>query len=120
MKLLIRTWIGAIGPFHAWGAADSLIEYADNSITTETLRQALRDDLRGSSGIALVLANHGNKTILPDALARALKVADRSEDADFNDLQSAAALLRDYGSDRDLTQLAGAGAQIPDGRPEVL
>lgn len=41
-----------------------------------------------------------------DALARALRVADRPV-SDYNDLQGAAALLRDYGSDQDLKQLAG-------------
>src|SRR5260370_10564074 len=73
--LLIRTWI-ANAPFNAWGSANSLVEYADNPATTETLRQALRNDLRGSSFIAMVLANHGNKTILPDAVARAFPVQD--------------------------------------------
>ena len=39
--LLIRTWI-ANAPFNAWGSANSLVEYADSPVTTETLRQALR------------------------------------------------------------------------------
>ena len=73
--LLIRTWI-ASAPFNAWGSANSLVEYADSPVTTETLRQALRNDLRGSSYIAMVLANHGNKAILPDAVARAFRVTD--------------------------------------------
>jgi hypothetical protein len=56
--------------------------------------------------------------MLPEALARALKVADRP-DGDPGDLQGAAALLRDYGSDQDLKQLA-AGAEVPDTGSEVL
>jgi hypothetical protein len=102
--LLIRTWI-AEGPLHARGSAGCLLEYADNPITTDTLRQALRNDLVGSSYIAWTLVRAGNQATLPEALARALKVADRPE-GDFTDLQGAAALLRDYGSDQDLEQLA--------------
>jgi hypothetical protein len=105
--LLIRTWI-ANAPFNAWGSANSLVEYADNVVTTETLRQALRNDLRGSSYIAMVLAGRGNKAILPDAVARAFRVVDdpQGPGADFNELQGAAALLRDHGSDEDLLRLA--------------
>jgi hypothetical protein len=105
--LLIRTWI-ANAPFNAWGSANSLAEYADSPVTTETLRQALRDDLRGSSYIALVLASHGNTAILPDAVARAFRVTDDPTGlgADFSEVQGAAALLRDHGSARDLTRLA--------------
>ncbi len=105
--LLIRTWI-ANAPFNAWGSANSLIEYADNPVTTATLQQALRNDLRGSSYIAMVLANHGNHTILPDAVARAFRVIDDPTGlgAGFNDVQGSAALLRDHGSDQDLTRLA--------------
>ena len=41
-------------------------------------------------------------------MERAFSVIDHSHttDDEFNDVQGAAALLRDYGSDRDLTQLA--------------
>ena len=105
--LLIRTWI-ANAPLNAWGSANSLIEFADKPMTTEMLRQALRTDLRGSSYIAMVLANHGNKTILPDAVARAFRVVDDPTGAggNFNEVQGAAALLRDHGSDQDLMRLA--------------
>jgi len=105
--LLIRTWI-ANAPFNAWGSANSLVEYADSPATTETLRQALRNDLRGSSYIAMALARHGNKAILPDAVARAFRVIDdpKGLGSDFNEVQGAAALLRDHGSDQDLTRLA--------------
>lgn len=105
--LLIRTWI-ANAPFNAWGSANSLVEYAGSPVATETLRQALRNDLRGSSYIAMVLATHGNKAILPDALARAFRVTDDPMrlGADFNEVQGAATLLRDHGSDQDLTRLA--------------
>jgi hypothetical protein len=103
--LLIKTWI-AEAPLHAWGSANSLLEYGDNRTTTETLREALRNDLAGTSYIAWTLARNGHQATLPEALARALKVADRP-DADPSDLQGAAALLRDYGSDQQLNQLAG-------------
>ena len=103
--LLIKTWISE-APLHAWGSAGCLLEYADNPITTDTLRQALRNDLAGSSYIAWTLARNGHQATLPEALARALKVADRPG-VDFTDLQGAAALLRDFGSDQDLTRLAG-------------
>jgi hypothetical protein len=102
--LLIKTWIGE-SPWLAWGSANSLIEFADSPVTTETLRLALRNDISGSSYIAWVLARNGNRAVLPDALARALKVADRP-DTNGTDLQGAAALLRDYGSDQELNQLA--------------
>jgi hypothetical protein len=83
------------------------VEYADSPVTT-ALRQALRDDLRGSSYIAMVLANHGNKTILTDAVLRAFRVTDdpKGRGTDSNEVQGAAALLRDHGSDQDLTRLA--------------
>ncbi|HEY7388554.1 MAG TPA: hypothetical protein VH640_08595, partial [Bryobacteraceae bacterium] len=105
--LLIRTWV-ADAPFNAWGSANSLVEYADSPVTTEAVRQALRNDLRGSSYIAMVLSAHGNKAILPYAVARAFRVIDdpKAFGSDFNDLQGAAGLLRDHGSDRDLARLA--------------
>jgi hypothetical protein len=103
-NLLIKTWI-AEAPLHAWGSANSLLEYAENPTTTETLRQALQDDLAGSSYIAWILAHNNHQANLLEALARALKVVDRP-DADGTDLQGAAALLRDYGSDQDLKELA--------------
>jgi hypothetical protein len=105
--LLIRTWI-ANAPFNAWGSANSLVEYSDSPAATETLRLALRSDLRGSSYIAMVLAAHGNKPILPDAVARAFRVIDdpMGLGAEFNEVQGAAALLRDHGEDQDLTRLA--------------
>lgn len=46
--LLITTWIGEAA-LHAWGSANSLIEFAGNPVTTETLREALQNDLSGSS-----------------------------------------------------------------------
>jgi hypothetical protein len=102
--LLIKTWI-ANAPWNAWGSANSLIEYANNPTTTETLRQALQSDLAGSSYIAWTLQRNGNQANLQEALARALRVADQPQ-ADSTDLQGAAALLRDYGSDQDLKHLA--------------
>jgi hypothetical protein len=104
--LLITTWIGEAS-LNAWGSANSLIEFAANPVTTETLREALQNDLSGSSYIAWTLVRNGDRDVLPQALARALKVVDRPAGGDFTDLQGAAALLRDYGSDRDLEQLAG-------------
>lgn len=106
-ELLIRTWI-ADAPLNAWGAANSLIEFSDNAVTSEGLRQALRNDLTGSSYIAMVLANHGNSTILPDAVARAFRVLDdpTGHGPNFTDVQGAAALLRDHGSDQELARLA--------------
>ncbi len=89
----------------AWGSANSLLEYADNPITTETLRKALRNDLDRSSYIAWAFARTGHQATLPEALLRALKVADRP-DAEVSDIQGAAALLRDFGSDRQLNELA--------------
>ena len=102
--LLIKRWI-AEAPVHAWGSANCLLEFGDNPATTETLRQALRNDAAGTSYIAWTLARNGHQATLPDALARALKVADRPG-ADPTDLQGAAALLRDFGSDEQLKQLA--------------
>lgn len=103
--LLIKTLI-ADAPLHAWGSAGILLEYVDNPVTTQTLRQALKDDLAGSSYIAWTLARNGQKGFLREALIRGLRVADRPN-ADFGDLQGATALLRDYGNDRQLQQLAG-------------
>lgn len=102
--LLIKTLI-AEAPLHAWGSGATLAEYANNPVATETLGQALRADVPGSSWIASGFVRGGNRDVLPDALVRALKVADRPG-ADGTDLQGAAGLLRDYGSDRDLEKLA--------------
>lgn len=102
--LLIRTLI-ADAPVHAWGSANSLLEFGDHPVLVETLRQALKDDISGTSYIAWTLARNGHKAFLADALNRALRVCDRPN-ADYTDLQGAAALLRDFGSDRQLDQLA--------------
>lgn len=102
--LLIQTWI-AEAPLHAWGSANSLLEFGDNPITTETLRQALGDDVAGTSYIAWTLVRNGHRDTLAEAQARALKVADRP-DAGNEDLQAAAALLTEYGTDEQLKQLA--------------
>lgn len=104
-NLLIKTLI-ADAPLHEWGSATVLLEYADNPVTTETLRRALRDDLNGSSYIAWTFAHIGHQAVLNEALVRALKVADRPS-GDLTDLQGAAMLLRDFGSDQQLDQLAG-------------
>ena len=119
--LLIRTWI-ANAPLNVWGSANSLVEYADSPVTTETLRQALRKDLRGSSYLAMVLANHGNEAIVPDAVARAFRVTDDPAGlgADFNEVQGAAALLRDHGSDQELTRLATIVRKYQASDTEVL
>jgi hypothetical protein len=103
-NLLIEKWITE-APLHAWGSANSLLEFGDNPLTTEMLRQALRNDVSGSSYVAWTLVHNGHQATLPEAVTRALKLVDRPS-ADYNDLQGAAALLRDYGSDRDLRQLA--------------
>lgn len=107
-ELLIKTWI-ANAPLNAWGSANSLAQYTQNPVTTEALRQALRNDVRGSSYIAMTLVNRGNKAILPDAVARAFRVVDDPAGfgTDFNEVQGAAALLRDHGNDQDLARLAG-------------
>jgi hypothetical protein len=102
--LLIRRWVGE-APLHAWGSANSLLEFGDNPLTTDLLRQALRNDLTGSSYIAWTLVRNGNQATLPEALTRALRVVDHP-DSDSSDLQGAAALLRDYGNDAELKQLA--------------
>ena len=106
-ELLIRAWI-TNAPLNSWGSANSLVQYADNPLTTEGVRQALKSDVRGSSYIALVLVNSGNKAILPDAMARAFRVVDDPTGfgSDATEVQGAAALLRDHGSDQDLARLA--------------
>jgi hypothetical protein len=103
-SLVIKTLI-ADAPVHAWGSTQSLLEYAENPVLTETLRQALKDGVAGSSYIAFILARNGHKAVLPDALVQALRVCDHAG-VGFDDLQGAAATLRDYGSDRQLDQLA--------------
>lgn len=103
-NLLIKTWISE-APLHAEGSANSLLEFGDNPTTTETLRQALQNDLAGSSYIAWRLAQGGHLEVLPEAITRALKIADRP-DAGQADLQSAVALLQDHGTDEQLKQLA--------------
>jgi hypothetical protein len=102
--LLIRTWIGD-APWEAWGAATSLVEFAKNPVTTETLRAALRNDVLGSAQIAQFLVQNGNREILTEALARALRVADRPADR-VSEVQAAGMLLRQFGSDHDLDRVA--------------
>jgi hypothetical protein len=108
--LLIRTWI-ANAPVNASSSANALIEFADNPVTAETLRKALNDDVAGSSYIAWIQAQNGHKAVVPEALARALRVVDRTPAANYNDLQGAAALLREFGNDQQLRQLAGIVAK---------
>jgi hypothetical protein len=102
--LLIKTWI-ADAPWQAWGSANALVEYAKNPVTTETLRQALRDDVPGALTIAFWVLREGNREVLPEALARAFKVADRPG-GNNGEVQDAGGILRDYGSDPDLDRLA--------------
>jgi hypothetical protein len=104
VDLLIQTLIED-APVHVWGSATALLEYADNPVAIEMLRRGLKNDLTGSSYIAWTFARNGQKALVQEALVRALKVADRP-DADRTDLQGATALLRDYGSDQQLHQLA--------------
>jgi hypothetical protein len=103
-ELLIAAWI-AEAPWNDWGSANSLIEFADNPLTAKALRAALQNDVAGSSYIAWALANAGHPTALPEALVRALKVADHPPERGA-DLQGAAALLRDTGNDAQLKELA--------------
>jgi hypothetical protein len=102
--LLIRTLI-ADAPVHAWGSANSLLEFGDDPVLIATLHQGLKDDVSGTSYIAWTLAHNGHTAVLAAALDRALLVCNRPG-ADRTDLQGAAALLRDFGSDRQLDQLA--------------
>jgi hypothetical protein len=81
-----------------------LLQCADDALTIESLRQALRDDVVRSSFVAWTFAHAGHPTALPEALERALKVADRPKTA-LTDLQGAAATLRDYGNDQQLKEL---------------
>jgi len=103
--LLIRTLIED-APVHAWGSRVSLLEFADNPVTAETLRPALQNDVTGSSDIALALARTPYHSWLPDAFARAWRVVD-TPDADPSELQGATGLLREFGADEDLARLAG-------------
>ena len=103
--ILIIEKLLADAPINAWGAAMSLIEFGDNPVLTQRLRQALSDDVEGTSYIAWTLARNGHKAFLDDALSRALRVCDRPT-GNYTDLQGAAASLRDFGSDRQLDQLA--------------
>ncbi|HLG96086.1 MAG TPA: hypothetical protein VKX49_07220 [Bryobacteraceae bacterium] len=102
--LLIETMIED-APVHAWGSANSLLEFADDPILTNTLRRALKENASGTSYIAWTLAHNGHKAVLDDALDRALRVCDQPT-SDRTDLEGAAALLRDFGSDRQLDRLA--------------
>jgi hypothetical protein len=102
-ELLIATAIADM-PAHDWGSANLLLEYGEHPATTEGVRQALRNDVSGACFVAFLLVRNGHRAVLPDALVRALKAVDDSK-AD-TDLQGAAGLLRDYGSDQDLRQLA--------------
>lgn len=66
----------ADAPWHGQRSGMALEEFATNPMTTGTLRRALKQDVAGSVGIALFLARKGHQDVLPDALARALRVAD--------------------------------------------
>ena len=103
-NLLIETLIADI-PLHAWGSAGVLLEYADNPLTIETLRQALNAELPGSTYVAWTFLRGGHQALLQEGLRRALKVVDQPS-TDLTELQGAAALLRDYGSDQQLRLLA--------------
>lgn len=101
--LLIQKLL-ANAPINAWGSAGVLIEFGDNPVLIESLRKALRDDVSGSCEIASALAHIGHTAVLDDALPRAVRVL--SQPVRTPELQGAASLLRDFGSDAQLQQLA--------------
>src|SRR5215472_587038 len=76
----------ADAPINAWGAAMSLIEFGDHPVLIERLRQAVRNDVEGTSYIAWTLARNGHRAFLDDALARALRVCGRPR-SNYTDLQ---------------------------------
>jgi len=94
----------ADAPINAWGSAMSLLEFGDHPALIAGLRQALRDDVSGSCYIAWTQAHRGYTAVLDDALPRALRVLSQPDRT--VDVQGAAALLRDFGSDQQLQQLA--------------
>lgn len=101
---LIQNWI-TNAPHHVSGSGACLLEFGSRSEITQQLRAALRDDLEGTSYIASMLVQNGYRSVLPEALQRARRVADRPN-ALFDDLLAAANLLRDFGSEHDLKELA--------------
>jgi hypothetical protein len=103
-RLIIRTLLND-APVHPAGSAVTLLEYKDNPVLIEGLRGSLNRGIEGSSYIAWALIRSGQKAFLSEALARALKVADRPK-GDRLDLTGAALLLLDYGSDAQLDELA--------------
>ena len=90
--------------------ASFLVNYRSDPVLVESLRLALRKDHAGSSFLAWRLAEQGQIDYIIDAVARALKVADRPG-ANVNDLFGALAVVREYGNDRERSQLAGIVAK---------
>lgn len=101
---LIQNWI-TNAPHHVSGSGACLLEFGSRTETTQQLRAALRNDLEGTSYIASMLVQNGYRSVLPEALQRARRVADRPN-AQFEELLAAANLLRDFGSEHDLKELA--------------
>jgi hypothetical protein len=102
--ILLIQKLMADAPINAWGSAGVLVEFGDHPVLIESLRKALRDDVSGACEIASVLAHNRHTAVLDDALPRALRVL--SQPVHTVDVQGAAALLRDFGSDPQLQQLA--------------
>lgn len=86
-------------PAHAWGSATTLLQFKDSSVLIGRLRDALSRKQKGAVTIGWYLVRNEQRSMLPEALAAAQKLAMTPGPVDMSELQAASGLIRDYGDD---------------------
>lgn len=87
------------------GRRGPVLDLADEPALIAGLREGLREDVPGSMTLAYVLAQSGSVELLPEALARALRIADQPE-SHYNDVTAAGQLSLEFGNDEHLRAYA--------------
>jgi len=93
---------------YPWGAAQSLLQYKDSTVFLDGVNAAMRRNAPGSLTVAYFAAKAGKEAVLPDGLALALRMVQRAQQAPLGELQPAAQLILNYGSDAQFEALTAA------------
>jgi hypothetical protein len=86
-------------PVHAWGSANTLIEFKDSPVLIDRMGDSLRRNQGGAVTIAWFLVRNGQRAFLRQALAAALKLVINPGPVNISELHAASGLVRDYGDD---------------------
>ncbi len=99
------------------GRRGPVLNLASEPILIAGLRNGLNEDVPGSSPLAYTLVQAGHDELLPEALGRALRVAD-SPESHYNDITAAGNTVRDFGDERHLRAYAALVRKYQAGNPE--